>query len=128
MQFTLRQAAEWSGKSKSTIQRALKKGDLSGGRNKDGSYAIDASELSRVFSVPAMGQSDELERHPKWDSAEVLELKVQMLEDQLNREREHVTDLQQRLNRSEDRVSALIAAPTPVSSKATFWNRLWGKS
>lgn len=128
MQFTLRQAAEWSGKSKSTIQRAIKKGSLSAVRNSDGSYSIDASELSRVFSVPALDHSNGSERHPRGDSAELLELKVQMLEDQLSREREHVTDLQQRLNRSEDRVSALIAPPTLAQSRATFWNRLRGKA
>ena len=77
---------------------------------------------------PTQSHSNGPERHPIGDSAEVLELKVQMLEDQLSMEREHVTALQQRLNRSEGRVSALIAASTLVQSKTTFSNRLWGKA
>jgi hypothetical protein len=49
MQFTIGQAARETGKSKSTISKALKNGTLSAEKKPDGSYQIDAAELFRVF-------------------------------------------------------------------------------
>jgi excisionase family DNA binding protein len=58
--FSLREAAEQAGTSKSTIWRAIKAGRLSAARTDDGGFAIDAAELFRVFPpqrLPdAMGQ------------------------------------------------------------------------
>jgi DNA-binding Lrp family transcriptional regulator len=45
MAYSIREAAEAAGVSKSTIQRRLKEGDIS--RNADGK--IDPSELARVY-------------------------------------------------------------------------------
>jgi hypothetical protein len=47
--FSLREAAEQAGKSKSTIFRAIKSGRLSAAKTDDGGFAIDASELFRVY-------------------------------------------------------------------------------
>ena len=47
MKFTLGQAAKEASVSKPTISRALKNGDMSGKKRKDGSYEIEASELHR---------------------------------------------------------------------------------
>lgn len=49
MQLTTPQAAEFSGKSRSTIWRACRHGRLAARRNKTGDYLIDRSELERVF-------------------------------------------------------------------------------
>jgi hypothetical protein len=49
--FSLAQAAKAAGKSKPTISRAIKAGKLSASRGEDGSYAIDPSELARVFPL-----------------------------------------------------------------------------
>ena len=48
---TLGQAARLTGLGKTTITRAIKAGKLSASRREDGSYEIDPSELSRVYSV-----------------------------------------------------------------------------
>src|SRR3954463_10252954 len=48
---TLGQAARLTGLGKTTITRAIKAGKLSATRREDGSYEIDPSELSRVYSV-----------------------------------------------------------------------------
>src|SRR3954452_4239296 len=48
---TLGQAARLTGLGKTTITRAIKAGKLSATRSEDGSYEIDPSELSRVYSV-----------------------------------------------------------------------------
>jgi excisionase family DNA binding protein len=50
MELTLGQAAKVTGLGKTTLTRAIKRGHLSATR-RDGSYAIDPSELSRVYKV-----------------------------------------------------------------------------
>jgi len=114
--LTLRQAAEKCGKSRSTIHRALKSGKISGGRDDDGAWSIDPSELARVFpwDEPGHVRRDAMEhgRDDAGDGASVLSVKVEMLEQQLERERETVEDLRRRLDKAEERVFAL-SAPSP---------------
>ncbi len=45
--YTLGEAAKAVGFSKTTLSRAIKKGNLSAKRLDDGSYKIDAAELER---------------------------------------------------------------------------------
>ena len=47
--YTLRQAAKATGKSKSSIQNAIKKGRISASLNDLGHYQIDPAELHRVY-------------------------------------------------------------------------------
>lgn len=47
--LSLSQAAKITGRSKSTIGRALKAGRLSGIQNDDGTFSIDPAELFRAF-------------------------------------------------------------------------------
>lgn len=47
--LSLREAQEESGKSKSTIQRAITKGRMSATKNDNGEYEIDPAELFRVY-------------------------------------------------------------------------------
>jgi excisionase family DNA binding protein len=49
--LTLGQAAKLTGLGKTTLTRAIKAGRLSANRRDDGSYEIDPSELSRVYSI-----------------------------------------------------------------------------
>lgn len=128
MELSLSAAARATGRSKSTIGRAIRSGKLSARRDDAGGYRIDASELARAFDW------DPNEPVP-WRATEplepvaappvlmaVLEAKVALLEDALEREREALAherettaDLRQRLDRSDERVRALLgqAAPAP---------------
>ena len=116
MGWTLRQAADECGKSRSTIHRALQSGKLSGNRNDDGSWDIDPSELARVFPWDTQGHAQRDTAETAGDgensNAQVLAVKVEMLEEQLGRERETVEDLRRRLDKAEERAFAL-AAPYP---------------
>lgn len=47
--YSIGQAARATGKSKSVIHAAIKKGTISAAKNEAGAYAIDPSELHRVF-------------------------------------------------------------------------------
>ena len=137
MTLTLRQAADKCGKSRSTVHRALKSGKLSGSRDEDGTWSIDAAELARVFpwDVHEHGQRDGMghARDEAGDSSAVLAVKVEMLQQQLERERDTVEDLRRRLDRAEERVFAL-SAPSPTRGQQEgpqegLWERvkgLWG--
>lgn len=111
MGYSMRQAAEVCGKSRTTLHRALKDGRMSGTQDEaTGEWSIDPSELRRVFpwtgGVHEHKSTDvQGEYTPSTDG--VMAVKVAMLEDQLERERETVTDLRKRLDRAEDRVTAL---------------------
>jgi hypothetical protein len=58
--FSLRQAAQEAGTSKSTILRAIQSGRLSATRTEDGGYSIDPAELFRVY--PPKSAEPEAER------------------------------------------------------------------
>lgn len=133
MTLTLRQAAEKCGKSRSTIHRALQSGKISGHREDDGAWSIDPSELARVFpwDEPAHGQRDAAghERDSGGDAA-ILAVRVEMLTEQLERERDTVEDLRRRLDKAEERAFAL-AAPSPRQgaedgASQGLWGRLRG--
>src|SRR3954466_6102931 len=47
--LSLREAAEQTGTSKSTIFRAIRAGRLSADKDSDGNFAIDPAELFRVY-------------------------------------------------------------------------------
>lgn len=120
MEYTLNGAAKATGKGKSTIHRAIKSGKLSARRTEDGAYLIDAAELARAFPVEPPGPSpwDNAARNdtpPEQPGTEVavLQVRVEMLEIQLGRERDTVDDLRRRLDRAEERVVALTAEKPP---------------
>lgn len=64
MRYTLGTAAKATGKSKTTIQRAIAKGLISSDKGRGGEYSIDPAELHRVF--PRLS-SDTVSRDPKVD-------------------------------------------------------------
>jgi len=114
-----------TGLSRSTLNRATKSGRLSAHRDEAGAILIDASELARVYGVtsPEPVQRRAMTSHdePRDEAVAVLETKVAMLTDQLERgDRERTTiletveDLRRRLDRAEERVLALTAQPTPA--------------
>jgi hypothetical protein len=134
MGLTLRQAAELCGASRSTIHRALKNGKISGSRLEDGAWDIDPSELARVFPWDISGpvQQDNLGqgREEAGEREAVLAVKVEMLEHQLERERDTIADLRKRLDRAEDRVLALtsqalppapVTPPDPTPTRRRWW-------
>lgn len=129
MVLSLVQAAKVSGKSKSTINRSIKSGKLSAQRHDNGSYSIDPAELFRVFpkdaTEPSLAEPKEPIGTPSV-SEEVLRVRVQMLEAQLEREQETVADLRKRLDRSEDRVLALSHQLEKPDLEGSRGSQKWG--
>lgn len=92
-------AAELTGRSKSTVQRAMNNGKLSFEVDPNGRRVIDVSELERVFGLennaPANAPSveQELEKVSSMLEMERLKMRIKMLEDQLDTAQNQVTDL-----------------------------------
>lgn len=115
MRYTLGTAAKATGKAKSTILRAIKNGTISATRSYDGSYEIEPSELHRVFRPNSTQQAPSNDAQPQMEHPETLRLRLEILEAERQRERDQmqatIDDLRGRLDRSEERVTALLAAP-----------------
>lgn len=89
--LTIQQCVAITGKSRSTIVRAIKDGTLSAKRagkgGKNAPFLVDPAELARVY--------------PEADEAETSEAEA-LLREQLEMAREQIEDLQKRLDVSED--------------------------
>jgi hypothetical protein len=112
-ELSLSQAAKLTGKSKSTINRAIK----------DGSYSIDPAELSRAFSMEPEGGAKRSDAEP--DGNRLLE-RIEALEAMLNREREIAADLKEDRDRWRQQATALLTdqrAPASTGSRWWPWRR-----
>lgn len=140
--LSLSQAAKATGRSKSTIGRAIQSGRLSAARNDDQTFSIDPSELFRAFPKGGPGTvldaSSETMRTPQSGTAgtglEADEIKLLRNELAKAEQRAAVAEVQ-----AEERARALEAAekslahlrgllpPSPNLTKApslSWWKRL----
>ena len=134
MGYTLGQAAKATGKAKTTIQRAVKSGKISATKSDSGAYDIDPSELHRVYSAIGTQQSIRNDAQPPEkhhnNDGEALRVKVEMLEQQLQREQETTDDLRKRLDRAEGRVIALTdqrVSQSPTEPRRGWFDKLLGR-
>ena len=117
--LSLSQAAKLSGKSKSTINRAIKTGKLSATRHEDGTYSIDPAELARAFDLEPLGGSKRRDADP--DGTRLLE-RIAALEAMLDREREISDDLKEDRDRWRQQATALLTDQRPATpNKAKWW-------
>ena len=94
-------AAELTGRSKSTIQRAMKSGKLSYEVDANGRRVIDTAELDRAFGLKPQeteqkGQENvqaELEKATRMLEMERMKMRIKMLEDQLEVAQAQIEDL-----------------------------------
>lgn len=117
-ELSLSQAAKLTGKSKSTINRAIKAGKLSATRHEDGSYSIDPAELSRAFDVEPLEGAKR--RDADLDGTRLLE-RIIALEAMLNREREISADLKEDRDRWRQQATALLTDQRPVTATVSKW-------
>lgn len=122
-ELTLSQAAKATGKSKSTINRAIKSGKVSAIRKDDGSYSIDASELSRAFHIRTSEPTQRRITEPYGtDEAEPLKQRIEALEEMLEREREFSADLKEDRDRWRQQATSLLEDKRP--KKGSIW-KIW---
>ena len=105
-------AAVLTGKSKSTIQRAMNSGKLSFELDQNKRRIIDVSELERVFGI----QKQNVEQQAKADSQDIndvvekerMKMQIKMLEQQLQAATERVEDLIDQRNKWERQASQMM--------------------
>ncbi|MFZ3584997.1 hypothetical protein ACOI1H_23060 [Loktanella sp. DJP18] len=131
MSYSLNDAAKATGKSKTTIHRALKSGKVSASKTDSGAYAIEPAELHRVFPPVPMERNTE---RSEWNDVEhqrddqgTLRIQLEFLEKERERERqqlqETITDLREDRDRWRQQATALLEDKRPRG----FWQKLFGK-
>jgi len=130
MSYTLNDAAKATGKSKTTIHRALKSGKVSATKMDSGAYAIEPAELHRVFPpVPTERNAERSirneEEHPRNDLG-TLRIRLEFTEKERERERqqleETIADLREDRDRWRQQATALLEDKRPRG----FWKKLFG--
>lgn len=134
MPYTLGQAAKATGKSKPTIQRAIKNGVMSAAKAADGSYSIDPAELHRVFP-PVTAQSNDPNPLVTPDhSAELARLQatvngLERLCRQVEGERDSLREQNVRLTGlltdQRPQPTPAAAPPVPIASAKPSWAWWW---
>jgi hypothetical protein len=132
VKYTLGKAARATGKSKTTLHRAITSGKLSAIRNTDGEYEIDPAELMRVFEIvtPEPQKRHDMERSVTVDETPVLRAEIEGLKQQLALLKDERDDLRRRLDEdsAERRRLTLLLTELPAmpTRKPSLWKRLFG--
>jgi len=133
MSYTLGQAAKATGKSKPTIQRAIKSGTISACKAEDGSYEIDPAELHRVFQpVTDAGNAEQsLKQSVPPSDTYALQREVELLRERLADKDGVIADLRTRLDaegeerrRTQAQLTALLTDQR-VKAEAQPQRRWW---
>jgi len=106
-------AAVLTGKSKSTIQRAMKSGKLSFELDQNGRRIIDVSELERVFGIQKQEEKVEVKKVDQnaIDAAvekERMAMQIKMLEQQLSSAKDNLDDLKDQRDKWEKQASQVL--------------------
>lgn len=116
-QYSQRKA---TGKSKTTIQRAIAKGLISAEKLDGGGYSIDPSELHRVY--PRIGhetvsKDSQVDTTRPSDATLELRAKIEGFEALLAREREAISELKTERDAWKQQATALLQGPIKRSSR-----------
>jgi hypothetical protein len=126
MLVSLSEASRLTGKSKSVISNALKKGVMSYVSKDLTGYKIDTSELFRVFSQrteePVLEPLERTIQNPSKNDHEneILELKVRHLEEKLKMVEKEIEYLRLDKDQWQRQASQLLLSPPQHSREANF--------
>jgi chromosome segregation ATPase len=106
-------AAALTGKSKSTIQRAMNDGKLSYDLDTNGYRVVDVSELERVYGLKqrqpaARPQNEDLQKASTLIEMERLKMRVKMLEEQLDMAKSQIDDLKEQRDQWQKQASQVL--------------------
>ena len=129
MGYTIGEAAKATGKTKSTISKAIKSGRVSAARKGNGVYDIDPAELHRVYP-PLSGKRDiqplngEREETGKIVHIKELEAKLEAAGKETLMLREQLNDLKQDRDHWRQQATALLTDQRPKSpeDRAGKWD------
>lgn len=135
--LTLGQAAKTARRGKSTIQKALKNGTLSGTRDPSGRWLIDPAELHRAFpfEMPKVGSgtspgsiqdrpgtTTQVDPGTPQDRLDPRDAQIALLAEALDRERQVNDELRADLRAERERVTALLAPPDRSGKSRRWWS------
>jgi hypothetical protein len=123
MVYTLGEAAKATGKSKATISKAIKSGKISANKLETGTFAIDPSELHRVYpSVHLIAESEQKETPA---NTLLIELRSQLdvAKERLEEQQALTADLREDRDRWRQQATGLLEDKRPQS----FFKRLLGR-
>jgi DNA-directed RNA polymerase specialized sigma54-like protein len=113
MSYSLQQAADATGKNRSTIQRAIKNGRISAPIGESGSYEIDPAELHRVFPPVVSNEAQPVATQQN-ATVEIasenreLKAKVELLREMVEDLRERLDDAEQERRETLTKLTALL--------------------
>jgi hypothetical protein len=105
--YSIGQAAQATGKSKSVIHTAIKKGRISATKDEDGTYSIDPAELHRVFP-PAPSQNGSEERDSNVPEPSDFRFENGRLKGELNQLRERLAAIDNQHDRERQQLADQI--------------------
>jgi hypothetical protein len=126
MMLTLGKAALETGKTKTTIAHAIKRGRLSASIGDKGQYQIDPAELFRVYP-PIPSKLD----HDTVDSTQTVHRELELVREQLEREREINRRLFDQLDNANDERRRLtlilehLQEPKQKSDASELWKKVF---
>lgn len=134
MPYTLGEAAKAAGKSKPTIQRAIKSGKISAKKNQDGSYSIEPVELDRVYPLVTRSSNDTgtMKQSVTPEETAVLQAKLEAAEQRIADKDRVIDYLQRNLDEEREERRKLTLMLTDQREKASkkpaegFLDRLIG--
>jgi len=150
MGITLAEAQKRVGKGRSTLLRHIAEGRVSASKDSTSRWIVEESELARAYpeafsltdKEPAKGKSGGVPMGSsvgrRGETAGELAVRVEMLTEQIERERKEKADLRdelrdvrEELRTSQNKLTGLLEAPRRAESPkswADIWRRLWPKA
>lgn len=117
--YTLGEAAKATGKSKATISKAIKSGRISAKKEETGAFAIDPSELHRVYPV---AKNEEKETSVNTLVSD-LQTQLSVAQERLEEQKALAADLREDRDRWRQQATGLLEDKRPQS----FFKRLLGR-
>ena len=131
MIYSLNDAAKATGKSKTTIHRALKSGKVSASKTDSGAYAIEPAELHRVFPpVPVERYTERSEWNDmehKRDDQGTLRIQLESIEKERERERQQLQETMADLREDRDRWRQQATALLEDKRPRGLWQKLFSR-
>jgi len=127
--YTAGQAAKAAGVSTATISRALKRGTISGSKQPDGSWRIEAAELHRIFP-PLAAQEPE---GAFMQSVAIATQEPERADEERARQgelaalRDALADARSDRDKWREMAERLSLAPPQALPSRSLWQRLFGR-
>lgn len=128
MVYTLGEAAKATGKSKATISKAIKSGRISAKKGDTGAFAIDPSELHRVYPLTVEVEQKETPVsstvNTKSDGLiRELQARLEAAQERISDKETVISDLKEDRDKWRQQATTLLTDQRPKG----FWQRLRGK-